>query len=71
MKPQPISEISTENLKKNYKAMKFVAGILLGSLIVMVGSGIYVTIRKGIGVSFLLPFAFLPLLIVNITSFKK
>lgn len=71
MKPQPISEMSTENLKKNYKAMKLVMGILSGMFIVMVVSGVYITLTKGFGTISILPLVFLPIFISNITNLKK
>ena len=71
MRQEPISEMSTEKLKKNYKAMKLATGILTGLFIVMIASGVYVTIRKGFGVPFLLLFVFLPLFVNNIIQLKK
>lgn len=71
MKSQPISEMNTENLKKNYKAMKLATGILSGMFMVMVASGIYITMTKGFGAVSILPLVFLPLFISNITNLKK
>ncbi|HCL06938.1 MAG TPA: redox-active disulfide protein 2 [Chitinophagaceae bacterium] len=71
MKSQPISEMSTENLKKNYKAMKLATGILAGFFIVMLASGVYITFTKGFGTISILPLVFLPVFIGNITNLKK
>lgn len=71
MKPQPIAEMSTEVLKKNYKSMKTVIIILSVFMVIMVGSGIYITLSKGFGAVSMLPFAFLPLFILNIVNLKK
>jgi len=72
MKTQPISEMSTENLKKNYKAMKLVTGILTGCFIVMVGSALYIGFTKGFGTTTtILPLVFVPLFISNIINLKK
>ncbi len=71
MKSQPIAEMSTEVLKKNYKAMKLVIIILSVFLLIMVGSSVYVTLTKGFGAVSILPIAFLPLFILNIVNRKK
>lgn len=71
MKPQPISEMSTEQLKKNYKAMKLATGILSGMFMIMAGSGLYITLTRGFGAVSILPIVFLPLFITNIINLKK
>lgn len=63
--------MSTEVLKKNYKSMKTVIIILSVFMVIMVGSGIYITLSKGFGAVSMLPFAFLPLFILNIVNLKK
>lgn len=73
MKSQPILEMSTDVLKKNYKTIKMVIIILSVFLLIMAGSGIYIyiTLSKGFGAVSMLPFAFLPLFILNIVNLKK
>jgi hypothetical protein len=71
MKSQPIDEMSTENLRKNYKIIKLITAILFGALIVMAASAIYKTYTKGFGAFSILPLAFLPAFITNIINFKK
>ncbi|MFW2475474.1 MAG: hypothetical protein ACN4EP_01080 [Sediminibacterium sp.] len=71
MKSPSISEMNTEVLKKNYKTMKMVIIILSVFLVIMVGSGIYITLSKGFGAVSILPFAFLPLFVLNIVNLKK
>lgn len=71
MKSPPISEMNTEMLKKNYKTMKMVIIILSVFLVIMVGSGVYITLSKGFGAVSILPFAFLPLFVLNIVNLKK
>lgn len=44
MKSQPILEMSTDVLKKNYKTIKMVIIILSVFLLIMAGSGIYIYI---------------------------
>lgn len=63
--------MSTEVLKKNYKSMKTVIIILSVFMVIMVGSGIYITLSKGFGAVSVLPLAFLPLFILNIVNLKK
>jgi hypothetical protein len=71
MKSQPISEMSTESLKKNYKVMRFVTGILLSIVIIITGSAAYVTVTKGVGVVSILPIIFVPMFVNNIVNLKK
>ncbi|MFN3667394.1 MAG: hypothetical protein ACK4S0_14610 [Sediminibacterium sp.] len=71
MKSPSISEMNTEVLKKNYKTMKMVIIILSVFLVIMVGSGVYITLSKGFGAVSILPFAFLPLFVLNIVNLKK
>ena len=71
MNQPPIAEMSTEVLKKNYKSMKTVIIILSVFMVIMVGSGIYITLSKGFGAVSVLPLAFLPLFILNIVNLKK
>lgn len=71
MKQEPISEMSTEKLKKNYKAMKLAIGVLSGMFIVMAVSGLYITLTKGFSTISILPLVFLPIFIGNIINLKK
>lgn len=71
MKSQPISEMSTENLKKNYKVMKLVTGILSVFFVVMAASGLYIALTKGFGTTTIIPLVFFPIFINNIINLKK
>ncbi len=51
--------------------MKMVIIILSVFLVIMVGSGVYITLSKGFGAVSILPFAFLPLFVLNIVNLKK
>ncbi len=71
MKPKPLAEMSNEELQKNEKTMKtatIVLGVCVGFMFL---SGIYLTLKKGFSVSSVLPFAFLPLFIMNMQNWKK
>ena len=71
MKSQPISEMSTKDLRKNYKTIRILTMVLSGLFVVMAFSSVYITINKGFGASSILPLVFLPSFIINITNLKK
>jgi hypothetical protein len=71
MKPKPLSEFSTEELKKNEKGMK-IAVIVLGVCVgLMFLSGGYLFTKKGFTASTILPLVFLPLWLLNYRNWKK
>jgi hypothetical protein len=72
MKNQPkLSELSIEQLEKRAKTTKISTGALSGILLVQLAAGIYLTIKQGFNVFIILPVAFLPLVLVNISTLKK
>ncbi len=71
MRQEPISEMSTEKLKKNYKVMRFATAILSGMFIFMTGSAAYLTVTKGFSTISVLPIIFLPMFVNNIVNLKK
>jgi hypothetical protein len=71
MKPKPLSEFSTEELKKNEKGMKiavYVLGICVGLMFL---SGGYLYTQKGFSFSTAMPIFFLPLWLINYRNWKK
>lgn len=71
MKPKPLSQFATEELKKNEKAMR-IAVIFLGVCVVLLFvSGGYLFSQKGFTASTVLPFVFLPLWLLNYRNWKK
>ncbi|MBL7886229.1 MAG: hypothetical protein JNJ52_05745 [Flavobacterium sp.] len=71
MKKEDYSKYSIEDLIKKEKTAK-VATIALGALIVMqFFPCLYLTYKQGFNVFTVLPFTFLPLLMVNILTLKK
>lgn len=71
MKKEDYSKYSIEDLTKKEKTAK-VATIALGALIVMqFFPCLYLTYKQGFNVFTVLPFTFLPLLMVNILTLKK
>ncbi|MBS4065223.1 MAG: hypothetical protein KGZ74_11725 [Chitinophagaceae bacterium] len=71
MKPKPLSEFSTEELKKNEKAMR-IAVIFLGvCVVILFVSGGYLFSKKGFTASTIMPLVFLPLWLLNYRNWKK
>jgi len=66
-----LSELSIEQLEKRAKTTKISTGGLSGILLMQLAAGIYLTIKQGFNVFIILPLAFLPLVLVNITTLKK
>ncbi len=71
MKKEDYSQYSIEDLTKREKTAR-VATIALGALIVMqFFPCLYLTYKQGFNVFTVMPFTFLPILIVNISTMKK
>lgn len=71
MKKEDYSQYSIEDLSKREKTAK-VATIALGSLLLLqLLVGLFLTFKQGFNIFIFLPFAFLPILIVNISTMKK
>lgn len=71
MAQKPLTEMTNEELQKNAKTMKTATIVLAACLGLMFLSGIFLTFKKGFSVSTVLPFAFLPILIMNLQNWKK
>ena len=72
MKKQPeLSELSIDELEKKAKTSKVATGALAGILLVQLAAGIYLTTKQGFNVFVILPLAFLPILLINVSSLKK
>jgi 1,4-dihydroxy-2-naphthoate octaprenyltransferase len=72
MKQIDYNAFTLEELKNKEKVQKTVTGIFMGSIIVMLIAGIYITVvGKAFSVFSVLPVAFLPLLIVNMNNMKQ
>ena len=66
------STFSLEDLKKKAAAQKVVTGILMGSIIIMLLAGIFITVKnKNFSAFSVTPIAFLPLMIINMNSLKE
>ncbi|UPT70643.1 MAG: redox-active disulfide protein 2 [Flavobacterium sp. JAD_PAG50586_2] len=66
-----LSSLSIEELNKQAKKTKTIAGLLAGILLVEFVIGLFLTIRQGFSIFLVIPFAFLPILIVNHQNIKK
>ena len=71
MKKEDYSQYSIEDLTKKEKTAK-VATIMLGFVIFLQFLvGVFLTYQQGFSIFIVLPFTFLPILIVNISTMKK
>lgn len=71
MKPQPFTELSTEELNKKAKTLK-IATIFMGfSVLIMLICGIIVSMKKGFSALSVTPIAFAPLLIIFSMQLKQ
>jgi hypothetical protein len=71
MKKEDYSQYSIEELTKKEKTAK-VATITLGVVVFLQFLvGLFLTYKQGFSIFIVLPFTFLPILIVNISTMKK
>ena len=68
---EDLTKLSIEELTKKLKTTKVTTGALAGVISVQFVVGIFLTIKQGFNMFIVLPFAFLPILIINFTSIKK
>jgi hypothetical protein len=71
MKAKNYSEMSTEKLLEQTKSIKALTGLLAGMLFVLFCVGFYLTYNKGFNVFLIIPFAFLPIVILNVNTLKE
>ena len=71
MAQKQLSEMTEEELKKNIRMMTIAVTVIIVSIIVMFISAIYVYSRKGFTITAVLPFAFMPIAIINLVNLKK
>lgn len=72
MKKQPdLSTLSVEELEKKVKTGKVAAYALLALVIIQLCVGIYLTIKNGFNIFTVIPFTFLPLVIIIFNENKK
>ncbi len=71
MEKKNLNELNTEELKNKLKTAKFITGILIGSLIALFISTMYLTLTKKFTTLTIIPVALLPLVVLNLNSIKK
>jgi len=71
MANKQFSEIPEDELKKREKEMTLAVILLSITVTIMLTSAIFVFIKKGFTTTTILPFAFLPLVIINFLNLKK
>ena len=71
MKQVPLSELNQEELLKKEKTLKAASTVLGGMLVVLAAASGYLTYLQGFSVFSVLPVAFLPIFIFNVTNLKK
>lgn len=71
MAQKQLSEMTEEELKKNVKMMTIAVTVIIVSIIIMLISAVYTYTKKGFTATAVLPFAFLPIVIINVMNLKK
>ena len=71
MKQVPLSELSPEQLKLKEKSLKTAVSLLSGMLIVLFAITGFLSYWRGFSVFSVLPFVFLPMLLINIVNLRK
>ena len=66
-----LTTLTNEELIKEYKNRRFIFGIFIGMVLVMVIASIINILKEKIGASTYVPIAFLPLLIIFWNTFNK
>ena len=67
---ESLSHLSDEQLIKSYNTAK---GIFIGFIVVfilLIGTAVFITLKKGFGVFSVLPIVFITILIANMTNFN-
>lgn len=65
------SQMSVEKLQQQAKTTKLVTGMLAGMLAVLLVMAILLSIKKGFSTLIVVPFALLPIVIINVNSLKQ
>jgi cobalamin biosynthesis protein CobD/CbiB len=65
------SEMSVEKLHQQAKTIKVATGTLAGMLLVLLVMAIFLSIKKGFSALVVIPFALLPIVVINVNSLKQ
>jgi asparagine N-glycosylation enzyme membrane subunit Stt3 len=68
---QQFSEMSVEKHQQQAKTIKVVTGTLVGMLLVLLVMAIMLSIKKGFSALVIIPFALLPIVLINVNSLKQ
>ncbi len=71
MAQKQLSEMSEEELKKNIKLVTVAVAVITASILIMFISAVYSYAKKGFTATVVLPFAFMPIAIMNFMNLKK
>jgi Na+-transporting methylmalonyl-CoA/oxaloacetate decarboxylase beta subunit len=71
MQENKYSKMSLDELKAKEKTLKSATSVFMGVLMVLTFAVVFLGIRQGFSVFSVLPIAFLPLLLANISGLKK
>ena len=71
MAQKDLNTLSLEDLHKQHKTLKTASIVLLVLLVIMALSGIYLNYTKGSSVFSVSVICFIPLVLINVTNFKK
>lgn len=71
MAQKQLSEMTEEELKKNIKLMTGAVAVLAASILIMFISAVFTYTKKGFSATVILPFAFMPIAILNVINLRK
>lgn len=71
MAQKQLSEMTEDELKKNIRMMTIAVTVIIVSIIIMFISSVFSYTKKGFSVTAVLPFAFMPIAIINLVNLKK
>jgi hypothetical protein len=71
MAQKQLSEMTEEELKKNVRMLTIAVAVIVASIIIMIISAVSSYAKKGFTVYSVVPFAFLPIAIINFVNLKK
>lgn len=71
MKSNKFQDMSREALLKQQKTAKFLTGLLVGGLLTLFAINIYLGITKGFSSVVAIPFALLPIVVLNVNNLKQ
>lgn len=71
MKRKNLKDLSNKELLTKYRMLKGMTAVFTGALIALFFAVLYLTVRDGINLFIVVPFGFIPLLILNYTILKK